>query len=185
MRKTSVERKRKGSENSKTRSTERRRSILETMAESKPPTLDGETKNLLIVLEHYKLDLSMILPQICEQVSGVKKRNLAESKKVKKLKKVQKRVRKIINQIRETTINDHGAAYDCTDVKDFEQKVRQFKLINKQVENLDTNIKEAINKAIDGMNPDLKVDKDDPKLDTETYQAIVSKIYATIRFKVY
>jgi hypothetical protein len=69
---------------------ERRKSILEEMAEkkNKEPTLSAEAKNVIIMLEYFKLEVAMILPQIYDQVSKVKKGKLTESKKEKKLKKV-------------------------------------------------------------------------------------------------
>jgi len=58
-------------------------------------------------------------------------------------------------------------------------------LVSKEVYNTYNEIQEAIQKALNGEEPDLKVTMEDEKLNLDSYKQIVTKIYAMIRFKLY
>ena len=46
-------------------------------------------------------------------------------------------------------------------------------------------INTAINKAMNGEDPELVITIDDVKLNLETYQQIIHKVYSVIRYRVY
>ena len=50
---------------------------------------------------------------------------------------------------------------------------------------IDDEIKAAIERALNGNEPELHVKLEDEKLDCDSYKQIVSKIYSVIRFKLY
>jgi hypothetical protein len=53
------------------------------------------------------------------------------------------------------------------------------------VQSINDEITMAIEKAINGEDPDLQLKLDDDKLDLDSYKQIVTKIYAVIRFRLY
>lgn len=69
--------------------------------------------------------------------------------------------------------------------EEFQIKVQRFTLISEEVKVLNDEINKAISLAIEGEDPQLTISLDDPKLDIESYKQIVTKVYATIRFKLY
>ena len=50
---------------------------------------------------------------------------------------------------------------------------------------LDLQINTAINKAMNGSDPELIITLDDPKLNLDTYQQIIHKVYSVVRFRIY
>ena len=50
---------------------------------------------------------------------------------------------------------------------------------------LDLQINTAINKAMNGNDPEIVISLDDNKLNQDKYQQILHKVYSVIRFKVY
>lgn len=57
--------------------------------------------------------------------------------------------------------------------------------MSEEVKTLDDLLNGAIEKALVGLDPELKIELEDPKLDSESYKQIVSKVYSVIRFKLY
>lgn len=57
--------------------------------------------------------------------------------------------------------------------------------MSEEVKTLDDLLNGAIEKALIGLDPELKIELEDPKLDSESYKQIVSKVYSVIRFKLY
>jgi hypothetical protein len=72
----------------------------------------------------------------------------------------------------------------CKNEEEFNGKVERL-LISDQVKKINSEILEAIQKAMNGEDPDLQVTMDDEKLDYDSYKQIVSKVYSVIRFKLY
>ena len=58
-------------------------------------------------------------------------------------------------------------------------------MIALEVQKIHKEIQVAIDKALEGEDPELKVTLEDEKLDYESYKQIITKIYAVIRFKLY
>lgn len=69
--------------------------------------------------------------------------------------------------------------------EEFKIKLERLRLVSEEVKTLDDLLNGAIEKALIGLDPELKIELEDPKLDSESYKQIVSKVYSVIRFKLY
>lgn len=78
-----------------------------------------------------------------------------------------------------------GHLYNCKSEGDFDSKLTKLKLLNREIQQLDLEINTAIGRAIEGQDPETIIQIDDPKLNLEVYQQIVSKVYAVTRYRVY
>lgn len=58
-------------------------------------------------------------------------------------------------------------------------------MLDRDIQVLDLQINTAINRAMNGNDPEIVISLDDSKLNYDTYQQIVHKVYSVIRFKVY
>ena len=58
-------------------------------------------------------------------------------------------------------------------------------MLDRDIQALDLSINTAINKAMNGSDPELVIILDDNKLNLDTYQQIIHKVYSVIRYKVY
>ena len=92
---------------------------------------------------------------------------------------------KIITKVRKGEIATFGPTHNCRSEADFQTKLKNFVYVSKDIQKLDAELKISIAKAMDGEDPGLIIQTDDPKLNLECYQQIVSKLYAVIRHKVY
>ena len=58
-------------------------------------------------------------------------------------------------------------------------------MLDRDIQVLDLQINTAINKAMNGNDPEIVISLDDNKLNQDKYQQILHKVYSVIRFKVY
>lgn len=58
-------------------------------------------------------------------------------------------------------------------------------MLDRDIQVLDLQIITSINKALNGSDPELVISLDDSKLNLDTYQQIIHKVYSVIRYKVY
>ena len=58
-------------------------------------------------------------------------------------------------------------------------------MLDREIQVLDLQINTSINKALNGSDPELVISLDDSKLNLDTYQQIIHKVYSVIRYKVY
>ena len=58
-------------------------------------------------------------------------------------------------------------------------------MLDRDIQALHLQIETAINKALNGSEPDLIINLDDTKLNLDTYQQVMNKVYSVIRYKVY
>jgi len=94
---------------------------------------------MTILLEHYKLELSLMLPKICLLIrKAIAKGNMS------KLEKTKKTIEKTITKVRKGVISDYGPLYNCKGVIDFETKLRQFSFVNKDISQLNLEIETSI-----------------------------------------
>ena len=87
--------------------------------------------------------------------------------------------------MRKGEINDWGPTYNIQTDTDFLLKLKKYVLLDKDIQRLDLEISTAINKAVNGNDPEMIITLDDPKFNLEVYQQIISKVYAVTRYRVY
>jgi hypothetical protein len=66
--------------------------------------------------------------------------------------------------VRKACIAEHGVLYNYPNEKEFELKLKFLLKNNKQISILDVEIRTSIQKAIDGEDPCITIQKDDPNL---------------------
>ena len=57
--------------------------------------------------------------------------------------------------------------------------------MDSEIQGLDLSINTAINKAMNGSDPEIVISLDDSKLNLDTYQQLIQKVYSVIRYRVY
>ncbi len=138
-----------------------------------------EVRNMLILLEHYKLQLTLVLPKVCFVVRK------AKHKGTKKLESTQAKIQRSIEKVRLGEINEWGPRYNCSTEAEFLAKLNKYVKLDKDIQALDLQIQTAINKAMNGSDPEIVIELDDSQLNLDKYQQIIHKVYSVIRFKVY
>ena len=90
-----------------------------------------------------------------------------------------------MDKVRLGEIQEWGPKYGCASEAEFIQKLNKYKMLDRDIQALHLQIETAINKALNGSDPELVINLDDPKLNLDTYQQIIAKVYSVIRYKVY
>ena len=67
-------------------------------------------------------------------------------------------------------IKEWGNKYNCSSEQDFKAKLKKYQMLDRDIQVLDLEINTAINKAMNGNDPELVIKIDDVKLNLETYQ---------------
>ena len=57
--------------------------------------------------------------------------------------------------------------------------------MDRDIQVLDLEINTAINKAMNGNDPEIIIALDDPNLTLDVYQQIIHKVYSVVRFRIY
>ena len=122
-----------------------------------------EVRNILILLEHYKLQLTLVLPKVLLVVRKAKQKG-------KKIEETRKKIQKTLTKVRLGEIQEWGPKYNCKTETEFVTKLNKFKMLDRSVQTLDLQIETAINKAMSGIDPELVISLDDARLSLETYQ---------------
>ncbi|CDW79653.1 UNKNOWN [Stylonychia lemnae] len=141
--------------------------------------LKQEIHSMCIILEQYKLEIITLLPkilQIARKAQAKKKQTIIEKTKVQ--------IMKTINKVKQEVLLEFGSLVSCKNEDEFNAKLDKLKIFP-QVQQIDIEITEAIEKALNGIDPQLQVVLEDQKLDLESYKQIGYKIYAVIRYKLY
>ena len=134
---------------------------------------------MLILMEHYKLQLTLVLPKVCFVMRK------AQQKGGKKLISTQGKIEKSVEKVRRGEITEWGPKYGCSSEGDFLAKLKKYAILDRDIQVLDLQINTAINKAMNGSDPELIITLDDPKLNLDTYQQIIHKVYSVVRFRIY
>ena len=79
---------------------------------------------------------------------------------------------------------EHGALINCHNEAEYFSKLDKL-VIAPEVQSINDEINNAIEKSINGEEPELNLKLDDEKLDFDSYKQIVTKIYAVIRHRLY
>ena len=66
-------------------------------------------------------------------------------------------------------INEWGPRYNITNEAEFLAKLKKYVMLNQDIQALDLQINTAINKAMNGNDPEIVISLDDNKLDYDTY----------------
>ena len=148
-----------------------------------------EVNSMCVVLELYKLEIISLLPKIltiARKAQSKKKAALIE--KTKSQSNIEyilnALVHKTISKVRQEVIQEHGSQINCQSEVEFFSKLDKL-MISQDVQVINDEINLAIEKAINGEEPELELKFDDDKLDSDSYKQIVTKIYAVIRFRLY
>ena len=75
-----------------------------------------------------------------------------------------------MDKVRLGEINEYGPKYNCNSETEFLNKLNKYKMLDRDIQALHLQIETAINKAMNGSEPDLIITLDDPKLNLDTYQ---------------
>jgi hypothetical protein len=75
--------------------------------------------------------------------------------------------------------------YNCTSEAEFLAKLKKYVMLDREIQNLDLQINTAINRAMNGSDPEVIITLDDSKLNHDTYQRIIHKVYSVVRYRVY
>ena len=134
---------------------------------------------MLIILEHYKLQLTIVLPK----VSFIVRKSQKKGKK--NLEANQATIQRSIDKIRLGEINEWGHKHNCNTEAEFLTKLNRYVLLDRNIQALNMEINTAIEKARNGNDPELLITLDDNKLNIDTYQQIIHKVYSVIRYRVY
>ena len=94
-------------------------------------------------------------------------------------------MKKSIEKVRSGQINEWGPRFNCNSESEFLSKLKKYVMLDRDIQVLDLQINTAINKAMNGSDPELVISLDDSKLNLDTYQQIIHKVYSVIRYKVY
>eukprot|EP00347_Sterkiella_histriomuscorum_P000676 403374927 len=132
-----------------------------------------------IILEQFKLEIITLLPKILQ----IARKSLTK-KKQSLIEKTKQQIIKTINKVRLEVIEEYGELVGCKNEEEFFSKLDKLR-VSQDVQKIDDQIIGAIEMALQGQEPDLKVELEDEKLDCECYKQIVSKLYSVIRFKLY
>lgn len=82
-------------------------------------------------------------------------------------------------------INEWGPKYNCNSESEFLTKLKKYVMLDRDIQVLDLQINTAISKAMNGSDPEIIISLDDNKLNLDTYQQIIHKVYSVIRYRVY
>lgn len=89
--------------------------------------LKEEVHNILILLEHYKLQLTLVLPKVL----------LVVRKKMQKGKKgveeTQDKLKKSLDKVRLGEIQDWGPKYSCNSESEFLSKLAKYKMLDRDI----------------------------------------------------
>ena len=86
-----------------------------------------EVRNVLILLEHYKLSLTLFLPKVCFVVRK------AQQKGPKKMAEHQAKIQKSVDKVRLGEINEWGPKYNCNSEAEFTTKLNKFMMLDKDI----------------------------------------------------
>ena len=114
---------------------------------------------MLILLEHYKLQLTVVLPKVCFIIRKAQQKN-----KKKSLETTQQKIQKTIDKVRLGEINEWGSKYNITSEAQFLEKLKKYVMLDRDIQVLDLQINTAINKAMNGNDPEIVISLDDNKL---------------------
>lgn len=67
-------------------------------------------------------------------------------------------------------IEEYGEQIGCRTEEDFKIKLERLRTVSAEVRLLDDQLNGAIEKALIGLDPELKIELEDPKLDSESYK---------------
>lgn len=134
----------------------------------------------MILLEYYKLELSLVMPKICLLV-----RKAQGKGKTKLMEKTKTVVEQTILKVRKGVVRERGPQYNVFSEAEFNRKLSQFVYVSKDIQRLNLEIETSIQRATTGGDPELLITIDDSKLNLEVYQQIMCKLYAVIRYKIY
>ena len=95
------------------------------------------------------------------------------------------KVKKSVDKVRLGEVNEYGPKYNCNSESEFLTKLNKYVKMDRDIQVLDMQINTAINKAMNGSDPEIVIQLDDTKLNLDSYQQIVHKVYSVIRYKVY
>ena len=109
----------------------------------------------------------------------------SQQKGKKKIDETQAKVQKSLDKVRLGEIQEWGPKYGCASEAEFITKLNKYKMLDRDIQALNLQIETAINKALNGSDPELVITLDDSKLNLDTYQQIIAKVYSVIRYKVY
>ena len=118
---------------------------------------------MLILLEHYKLQLTLVLPKVCFLVRR------AQQKGQNKMIETQAKIQTSIEKIRRGQINEWGPKYGSNSEAEFLAKLKKYVMLDREIQVLDLQINTSINKALNGSDPELVISLDDSKLNLDTY----------------
>ena len=69
-----------------------------------------------------------------------------------------------MDKVRLGEIQEWGPKYGCASEAEFIQKLNKYKMLDRDIQALHLQIETAINKALNGSDPELVINLDDPKL---------------------
>ena len=101
------------------------------------------------------------------------------------MEETQEKIQKSIEKVRRGEINEWGPKYGSNSEAEFLAKLKKMLMLDRDVQVVDMQINTAISKAMNGCDPELVISLDDSKLNLDTYQQIIHKVYSVIRYKVY
>ena len=79
------------------------------------------------------------------------------------------KVQKSIEKVRLGEINEWGPKYNCNSEAEFMTKLKKYVIMDRDIQVLDMHINTAINKAMNGSDPEIVITLDDNKLNLDTY----------------
>ena len=87
--------------------------------------------------------------------------------------------------MRRGEITEWGPKYGCSSESDFLTKLKKYAILDRDIQVLDLEINTAVNKAMNGNDPEIIIALDDPNLTLDVYQQIIHKVYSVVRFRIY
>ena len=82
---------------------------------------------MLILMEHYKLQLTLVLPKVCFVMRK------AQQKGGKKLTSTQGKIEKSVEKVRRGEITEWGPKYGCRDEADFVAKLKKLSILDRDI----------------------------------------------------
>ena len=82
---------------------------------------------MLIILEHFKLQLTLVLPKVCFIIRK------AQQKGQKKMDSTHAKVKKSIEKVRSGQVNEWGPRFNCNSESEFLSKLKKYVMLDRDI----------------------------------------------------
>ena len=86
------------------------------------------------------------------------------------MEETQNKIKKTIDKVRLGEINEWGPKYQVNNEADFVAKLKKFAMVDRDIQVLNLQIDTAVDRAMDGSDPELVIQLDDNQLNLDKYQ---------------